>query len=295
MNPETAKIRKAAVEKFIAGDRVATIMKWLATEKSVTNPATGKHFTWGGTKTMVLSPRNWGVRTYNDEIIYDDNGEIVRGNWEAIFETLDTWYQVQALKGRDANLVTSESAVSYLLTGIARCGRCGGGLKGKPKWKKGERTPVYVYNCNKQRPEQCGALSIDGPKLDDMIREFVWAQVLRASKALTSPAPTEPWEGEAALKGVEAELKELQTLWGAQKVTAGSYAITRDDLIERKNKLLVQQATHFVPAGTRAITEELLATGWDGLSIERQRKIIRKVLRAVMIHPAKSPGGSVRS
>ncbi|MFE2991384.1 zinc ribbon domain-containing protein [Streptomyces sp. NPDC059262] len=175
--------------------------------------------------------------------------------------------------------------------GIARCGRCGGLLKGKPKWKKGERTPIFVYNCNKQRPEQCGGLSIDGPKLDKLIREFVWGQVLRARKALTSPAPAEPWKGEAALKDIEDEFKELQALWEAKEVKAGSYVIARDDLIERKNELLVENATHGVPAGTRAITEELLATGRDGLSIERQRLIVRKVLRAVMIHPAKSRGG----
>jgi len=52
-----------------------------------------------------------------------------------------------------------------------------------------------------------------------------------------------------------------------------------------------QGADHTVPAGTRAITEELLSNGWGNLSIERQRIIARNVLRAVAIHPAKSRGG----
>lgn len=290
LDPKNAAIRKKAVEKHISGDRVSTVMKWLAAEK-VINIATGKHFTWGGTKAMILAPRNWGIRTYNEEVIYDDDDEIVMGDWKPIFETLETWYQLQAIRGRDAKQTPSESNVSYLLTGIARCGRCGGSLKGHPKWKKGERTPGYNYNCSKQRPEQCGALAIDGPKLDDCMQELVWAQVVRASKRKQDPGTVEPWAREAELKGVKEDLEELQTLWDAKKIRAASYVVALDDLNARKNELLADREYHSVPAGTRSITEELLSNGWGNLPIERQRLIVRKVLRAVIIHPAKSRGG----
>lgn len=290
-NPDTSKIRRRAVEKFLAGDRVATVMKWLADDMQVINPATGKHFTWGGTKAMILAPRNWGIRTYNEEIIYDDNNEIVMGDWESIFETLDTWYLLQSVKGRDAKQNPGEANVSYLLTAISRCGRCGGTLAGHPKWKKGERTPEYNYNCSKQRPEQCGGLAIDGPKLDALIQDFVWAQVLRASKQKELPKTSEPWGRGDELKDVEEQITELQELWKAKKVRAASYVTTLDDLNAQKNELLADRAYHSVPAGTRSITEELLSSGWENLSIERQRIIVRKVLRAVVIHPAKSRGG----
>lgn len=284
-----APIRKKAVEKFIAGDRVSTVMKWLA-EENVVNAATGKHFTWGGTKAMILAPRNWGIRTYNEEIIYDDQNEIVMGDWEPIFPTLDTWHLTQKLKGRDAKN-PSEANVSYLLTAIARCGRCGAPLKGHPKWKKGERTPGYNYNCNKQRPEHCGGLSIDGPQLDELIQDLVWHQVLKASKQKQVPKAAEPWSGEAGLAEVEGDIAELQALWKAKKVRAASYVVALDDLNARKNELLADRAYHSVPAGTRSISKELLSKGWGNLSIERQRIIVRKVLRAVIIHPAKSRGG----
>ncbi|MEU3825190.1 recombinase family protein [Streptomyces sp. NPDC029080] len=289
LDPKTAPIRKKAVEKHLAGDRVSTIMKWLAAE-NVINTATGKHFTWGGTKAMILAPRNWGIRTYNEEIIYDDDNEIVMGDWEPLFDTLDGWYLLQKLKGRDSKN-PGESNVSYLLTAIARCGRCGSSLKGHPKWKKGERTPGYNYNCNRQRPEQCGGLAIDGPQLDELIQGLVWQQVLRASKQKQVPEEATPWQGEAELKDVEEQIAELQALWKAKQVRAGSYVTTLDDLNARKNELLADKAYHAVPAGTRSITEELLSSGWENLSIERQRIIVRKVLRAVVIHPAKSRGG----
>ncbi|GAA4104347.1 recombinase family protein [Streptomyces hundungensis] len=290
LDPRTAPIRKKAVEKYAAGDRVATIMKWLADEK-VINIATGKHFTWGGTKAMVIAPRNWGIRTYNEEIIYDDDNEIVMGDWEPIFPTLNTWHLIQAIKAKGLGSKPGESNVSYLLTAIARCGRCGGGLKGKPQWKKGARTPDYNYNCNKQRPEHCGALAINGPKLDSLIQDLVWAQVLRASQQKQVPQADKPWAGAAELKEVEEQIAELQALWKEKKIRAASYVMALDDLNARKNELLADRASHSVPAGTRAITEELLTNGWENLSVERQRLIIRKVLRAVIIHPAKSRGG----
>lgn len=289
LDPDTAPIRKRAVEKYVAGDRVATVMKWLASE-DVTNIATGKCFTWGGTKAMIISPRNWGIRTYNEEIIYDDDNNIVMGAWEPIFPTLDTWHLVQALKTQGASQNSGESRVSYLLTSIARCGRCGAGLKGHPKWKKGARTPEYNYNCNKQRPEHCGGLAIDGPQLDSLIQDLVWAQVLRASAQRQVPESAEPWVGEAELGDVEEEIKELQALWQAKKVRAASYVMALDDLNGRRNELLADRAYRAVPAGTRSITEELLTSGWGAISIERQRIIVRKVLRAVVIHPAKSRG-----
>ncbi|MEU6095733.1 hypothetical protein [Streptomyces sp. NPDC047079] len=84
-------------------------MKWLA-EENVVNIATGKHFTWGGTKALILAPRNWAIRTYNEEIIYDDDNELVMGDREPIFSTLDTWYLLQKLKGRDAKNPDQTSA-----------------------------------------------------------------------------------------------------------------------------------------------------------------------------------------
>ncbi|MFB9738398.1 recombinase family protein [Streptomyces sp. NPDC057386] len=290
LDPKTAPLRRKAVERHLAGDRIATIMKWLNDEGAV-NTTTGRAFTWGGTKAMIYAPRNWGIRTYNEEIIYDDDQNIVMGDWEPLFESLSGWFQLQSIKGRDSQSKTKESNVSYLLTAIARCGRCGAGLKGHPKWKKGERTPGYNYNCNKQRPENCGALSIDGPKLDDLIQNFVWAQVLRASKMKQVQEPSAPWMREAELRDVEEQISEIQALWEAKKIRASSYVVALDDLNERKNELLADRAVHDVPAGARAITEELLATGWAGLSIERQRAIVRKVLRAVVVHPAKGRGG----
>ncbi|MEU6095732.1 hypothetical protein [Streptomyces sp. NPDC047079] len=81
------------------------------------------------------------------------------------------------------------------------------------------------------------------------------------------PEAAEPWSGGVVLAGVEGEITELQALWKAKKVRAASYVMALDDLNARKNELLADRAYHAVPGGTRS------------------------VLRAVLIHPAKSRGG----
>ncbi|MFJ5528222.1 hypothetical protein [Streptomyces sp. NPDC093261] len=115
--------------------------------------------------------------------------------------------------------------------------------------------------------------------------------MLRAGKRKQVPEVAEPWSGEVELAEVEGEITELQALWKAKKVRAASYVMPLDDLNARKNELPADRAYHAVPAGTRSITQELLSRGWQNLSIERQRIIVRKVLRAALIHPAESRGG----
>ncbi|MFI1417765.1 hypothetical protein ACH4VX_07180 [Streptomyces sp. NPDC020731] len=105
--------------------------------------------------------------------------------------------------------------------------------------------------------------NVKRPGFEQMIRDLVRAQVLRAGRRKQVPEAAEPRAHEDELEGVEEEIADLQALWRAKKVKAG----------------------------TRSTTEELLASGWENLSIERQRIIVRKVLRAVLIHPARSRGG----
>ncbi|WAX80738.1 hypothetical protein [Streptomyces sp. KMM 9044] len=90
---------------------------------------------------------------------------------------------------------------------------------------------------------------------------------------------------------MEEEVADLQALWKAKRVKTGTYVTALHDLNARKNELLVDKADHAVPAGTRSITEELPANGWENLPTERQRIVVRKVLRAALIRPAESREG----
>jgi hypothetical protein len=93
-------------------------------------------------------------------------------------------------------------------------------------------------------------------------------------------------EKEARLVEVTEEIAELKALWDARKIKVTTYTVALDDL-EAERKDLRALRSYSAPAAVRAVTPELLKDGWDGMSIERQRVVIRSVLRAVIVHPAR--------
>lgn len=290
--PAAEKIRHI-VHGHLGGDKIATCMEYLA-EQGVINPNTGKPFTWAGTKTLIFRARNFGLRIYQDEPQYDDKGNYILGDWEPIFTTSDgtpdfeLWERLVALKDGKSNEGAQEkSTVKYLLSRIVRCGRCGYPMVGKTVWIRGTKSQTFAYNCNKSHPEACGKMGVSGPRVDELIKDLVWAQVLRANNNRRVPQQPTTWGKEAELKDVEEEIAELKALWEAKKVRAATYVTTLDELEARRSDLKAERAYHTASPAVRTITPELLKKGWAGLSVERQRIIIRTVLKAVIIHPAR--------
>ncbi|GAA0946085.1 recombinase family protein [Actinocorallia libanotica] len=276
-----------AIEMHFAGDRMSTIMKWLSAQ-GVVNPNTNKPFTWAGTKTLIYRARNAGIRVHLDEPLFDDDGNYVMGDWEPII-SIETYEALNEMKNVASKKPQEKDAAKYLLTNIVRCGRCGNKMNGKPVWVRGKKTPSFAYNCTKTDPDACGKLGVSGPRVDELIKELVWAQVEKSLKARKVAPKVEPWEGEADLADVEEQIREIKQLWAEKKVKAALYLLTLDELEERKKELLGQRALHNVSPELRLVTPELVKKGWSGLSLERQRKIVRTVLAGVIVHP--SPHG----
>ncbi|MGW0930649.1 recombinase family protein [Streptomyces sp. NPDC002644] len=287
LDPKAAKIRKKAIKDHLAGDGIAQITTWLH-EQGVTNPATGKPFTWAGTKEMIYAARNAGIRIHLGEPIFDEDGKYVMGDWEPIV-SVEIYEALAAVRKAKKGKPQQKTAAKYLLTNIARCGRCGNRMNGKPVWVRGKKTPTYAYNCSKTTPDACGKMGVSGPRVDELIKQLVWAQVEKSLNARSIETKPEPWEGEEDLARVEKDIAEIKALWEEKKVSAGNYLVTLDALEVEKKELLGKRAFHNVAPQVKLITPELIRGGWDGISLDRQRKILRTVLTGVIIHP--SPHG----
>jgi hypothetical protein len=160
-------------------------------------------------------------------------------------------------------------------------------MVGKTVWIRGKKSQTFAYNCNKAHPDACGKMGASGPRVDDLIKKLVWSQAVRASKERTLTPEPGVWAREAELKDVDEQIAELKELWAAKKIRAASYVVTLDELEAQKMELKADRAVHTATPPIRAITPELLKSGWEGLSVERQRIIVRAVLKAVIIHPAR--------
>ncbi|MGW3323922.1 recombinase family protein [Streptomyces virginiae] len=289
---KAAAIIRQIVDAHLAGDKMATCMENLA-KAGVVNPNTGKPFTWAGTKTLIYRARSFGIRIYQGEPQTTADGYVM-GDWEPIFTTpdgepdIDKYELLMARKaGKSALGPQDKSSVKYLLSRIVRCGRCGYPMVGKTVWIRGKKSGSFAYNCNKAYPDACGKMGASGPRVDELIKKLVWTQAVAASKErLLAPEPG-TWAREGELKDVEEEIAELKALWAAKKVRAASYVVTLDELEAQHMALKADRAVSTATPPIRAITPELMKSGWEGLSVERQRIIVRSVLKAVIIHPAR--------
>jgi DNA invertase Pin-like site-specific DNA recombinase len=295
-DPVAKELVNKAMDMYIAGDKNATITQYFL-DQGVINKDTRKPYTWAGVKSIILRPRNAGIRIYLGEVQYDAEGAYVMGPWEALCSVEKHEAVMGAKKEREKQHPRNYTAydqkvtVKYFLSRICRCGRCGYPMVGKPVWVRGKKTGSFAYNCNKSstNPDACGKMGVTGPRVDDLIKKLIWNVVEKSTKEKQVPEKVHSdWtpEKEARLAEVEQEIKDIKVLWEAKKVKAVIYMTTLDDLETEKKDLRALRA-YSAPAAVRAITPELLRVGWDGMSMERQRIVARTVLTAVVIHPAR--------
>lgn len=296
LDPVAADVVNTAMDMYIAGDKNATITKFFL-DKGVVNTVTGKPYTWAGVKTIILRPRNAGIRIYLGEVQYDAEGEYVMGPWNSLCE-VKKYEAVMGAKAerekqqpRNYTQYDQKVRVKYFLSRICRCGKCGYPMVGKPVWVRGKKTDSFSYHCNKSStsPEACGGVGVTGPRVDELIKKLIWSVVEKSSQEKKIPEKvSSDWtpEKEARLAVVEQEIKELKALWHEKKVSAVNYVTTLDELETEKKDLRALRA-YSAPAAVRAVTPELLRAGWEGMSVERQRVVIRSILKAVIVHPAR--------
>ncbi|MGW4565760.1 recombinase family protein [Streptomyces sp. NPDC004561] len=141
VDPEAARHIREAQKEILAGVRIGTIRKrWQ--EQGIGRPREGtKRMAHHHVELMVTNPRLCGYRTYHGEILLNDDGEPVIGEWETI-NTVEEWEAVCAAvaERKQANPAAGRPvARKYLLSGIARCGLCHNKIRGQINrlWKPG--------------------------------------------------------------------------------------------------------------------------------------------------------------
>ncbi|WP_321779719.1 recombinase family protein [Schaalia cardiffensis] len=115
-------------------------------------------------------------KALRDNLVKDENGELVLGQWKAIVEA-DQWWTVQNLLD-DPSRVTNRSGSTvrkHLGAGLYRCGECGEPV----------RTRARYYSCN------AGHLNRTRDAIDDFVRALVVARLqkkdLRRRKKQADP------------------------------------------------------------------------------------------------------------
>ena len=106
-----------------------------------------------------------GYAFYRGEILRDDDGLPVPGNWEPLLDE-ETWYQV--IERLTPNRAYPKRTKKGFLSKLARCGNC---MTGMVRYGKSETR--FSYGCPSKERGGCAGVFISGPKLDEQVTELI--------------------------------------------------------------------------------------------------------------------------
>lgn len=138
LDPEQAAVIREAARRLLAGESLRSIVAGL-NEAGVESPR-GRRWESATLRQVMLRDRNAGLRRHQGQVIG-------QGSWEPVYDE-DTHGRVVALLTDPERRTNRGATRRHLLTGLALCGLCGGGIRVIPAQvqKSGKRVPPR-YGC----------------------------------------------------------------------------------------------------------------------------------------------------
>jgi DNA invertase Pin-like site-specific DNA recombinase len=271
---EAAALRDAA-ERVLRGETIYSIAReW---EQGGIRPSVTEHWSEATLASILASPRLAGLREWQ--------GKKYPGQWPAILD-VDTHERMARLLGDRPRRAQVTGKRRHLLSGVARCGKCGHVL-----YADGAR-----YRCASGIGKGCGGVAVRM----DMLEEYVTGAVL---DALESPRVQEAVaSGQDAGAPRRAEL--LEEIRKAQDKRAEARRDWAEDVIDKKDWLDVKQRTDGRIARARKEYDRLTGTAtvfgdippsdavrdaWLAWNTDRRRAAVKAVLSQVTVSP-NTPG-----
>jgi hypothetical protein len=223
-----------------------------------------------------MSPRNAGFRTFRGELQTDEDGQPVKGNWDAIVDE-ETWRGVRDKLANPARRSGASRARRHLLSNLVTCGvkGCGGRL-GSGVNSHGR----LIYVCR-----SCNRNSRNGAWLDAVVVEHVVDRLSRPDAVeLTQPAPrADVDEIRGRGRALRARLDSLAVEFadGVLSTAQIKTMTTRinEQLAEIDAVLRDAQSTRVYDG---VIGAEDVDAAFDGLDLDRKRAIIDSLLTIVV-------------
>lgn len=292
LHPGESSILREMGKRLVSGASYRELTYWLNGEGYVT--AEGKRFYPITVRNLLQKARYGGLRSYKGEIVG-------RGDWEPVF-TDDEWDAIQyTIRQRRDSAGSHPVAKKYMLTGLLRCGKCGGFLNGEtkrdPASKNGPTRDLRrVYVCrvhgDTQRQGGCGGVTRNADALEHFIRELVCFRL--DSDSLSSLlTPTE-------------EAGQLASLLAEREASAARKNALLDDYVDGTlGKPEYSRAKNRVEARLRAIDAQLdeirrsrisvslkagetVRQAWMSRSDSWRRELIGTLVESITVNVGKS-------
>lgn len=293
IEPTEAAIVREIADRLLAGESLRGIAVDL-NARGVPTPKKAPHgWRAPNIRQLIAAGRYCGWREWTPALTRGGRGRgygmgelVAEGDWPAILTREET-ERIRVLLSDPAR--RTGRAAQYLLSGILRCGICGGPLNAHLNSKQGFRR----YHCFSQPGmNRCGGISVAGPAVEKHVVTQLLAALtdtpLRPAAVDDRARATE----EAALTAIAADRQRLEEL-------AADYAegrISRQEWLRVRDIVAARvEAAESSLRGTRhaAVLRHLprsatdLVRAWNkDMSLEQQRAVVRAVVERIVVHPA---------
>jgi len=303
--PEEAVVVREMADRFLAGQSLRSITKWLNEESGVPSPRAGKGTlgVWHATtvKSILVSARISGQRAYEPSLKRGDdpNGREILGpgNWEAIITPEETT-RIRAMLGSPDRRVGASSVT--LLSTIATCGKCGAGLVSGRHSGHSSPGKRFYYRCMPvpAYPER-GGLTVSGPSLERLVSGAVIARL--AVTELPSVSPDSAGvvgESMNRIVAARARLEDLARDYGAGVLSRAEFHAARvaaqgaiHEAELALGKVNRTSALKGLPIGDEAALRHAWGEEW---SIPQKRAILTSLIDTLVVNPDPNCGSRFR-
>jgi DNA invertase Pin-like site-specific DNA recombinase len=224
LNPREAKVARQMVQRILTGESLRSVARWLNEGGHTTT--TGRLWSHQVLRQWLRSPTIAGVREL-------PSGDVFTGNWPPLITADQREALLVRLADARTNVAKVVTPIRHLLSGVIRCGDCGG--------------PMYVttykaigqasrYTCYREPGKPwCGKLSAFAEPLED----FVVNEVLTfLSDVRLRPLPTQidPNALRRSVTTIEKRLRELNRRHLVTgELTIEEWQPAHDELIQSLN------------------------------------------------------------
>jgi DNA invertase Pin-like site-specific DNA recombinase len=273
LNVEEAALIREAAARVLNGESLRRIADDWNT-RGLTSPS-GKSWQITTLRSMLAGPRLAGLRVHRGEIVGD-------AAWPAILER-DTFEKLRLILGDPRRHQRGRPPV-HLLSGMIRCGRCGGVLHASKRPDGARR-----YACNvKPGNDNCGRIAIAAEPLEQLIADAVLYRLESpvVAKAMRRKPKRAGDDHAAVVAECERQLTDLATMFGAGTIGRREWLAARKTIEERQT---VAQRALARQQGTEALEPlrgQPIAEAWAGLDTERRRAVVAALIDRVVIASA---------
>jgi DNA invertase Pin-like site-specific DNA recombinase len=277
-----AEVIQQLATRYLAGESLKSLTEWMQAEGILS--VAQKPWRTSTLRTTLMNPRIAGLRAHLGEVVGP-------AQWPAIITPSQHEQLVAKFTSRAAS--DRRAPRRYLLSGMLRCGKCGGKLFSSVRRDRQVTTRRYVCSSSPDHGG-CGKLTAVAAPIEEWITEAVLMR-------LDNPAVTDAIEGRASaddrhailsaeLDADRSQMRELAELWADKVISSAEWKAAREPIEARihatERQLSSISGTHTLDGWVG--NSAGLRQAWATLNLTRQAAIIAAVLDYATIAPGQS-------